>query len=96
MEGFERETQAFIQWCSEYFLEVKNVIDFGQNKITVPPCKINGDIAERVSTYKYLGVEIDHQLKFSQLAESKSRKLQQRLFFLRKVNSFRASSTCCQ
>ena len=68
------------------------VIDFSKNKITVPPAKIKGELVERVPSYKNLGVEIDDHLKFSVCAQSKSNKLQQRLFFLRKLNHFRVES----
>ena len=48
---------------------------------------------ERVKTYKYLGVEIDDQLKFDKCAASKVKKLQQRMFFFRKLRSFNVE-TC--
>ncbi len=95
MEGFDREIEGFIQWCSDHFLEVNAkktkdmVIDFSKSKVIVPPSNINGEEIERVTTYKYLGVEIDSQLKFNDLAMSKYRKLQQRLFFLRRLSYFR-------
>ena len=95
IEGFEKELDHFIKWCSEHFLEInvkktkEMVIDFSRNKNTVPPSLINDQTIERVSTYKYLGVEIDDNLKFDECARNKTKKLQQRLFFLRKLNQFR-------
>lgn len=62
VSGFQRELQGFTQWCSENFLEInvkktkEMVINFSKNRMIVPPSNINGELVERVSTYKYLGV----------------------------------------
>ncbi len=56
------------------------VIDFSKNKITVSLPNIYVESVERVSTNKYLGVKIDDQFKFSELAGGESRKLQKRSF----------------
>ena len=57
------------------------LIDFRKNKTEVPPIIIEGEVVERVKVYKYLGIEIDNQLKIALLAKSNYNQLQQRLFF---------------
>ena len=72
------------------------LIDFRKNKTEVPPIIIEGEVVERVTVYKYLGIEINNQLKFDSCAKSKFNKLQQRLFFLRKLNSFNVDRAILQ
>ena len=75
LEGFEREMQSFIKWCTNYFLVVnvkktkEMVLDFNKKGIIVPPSNVNGEVVERVSTYRYLGVEIDNKLTFKECAK---------------------------
>ena len=47
------------------------IIDFNKKGIIVPPLNINGVVVERVTTYTYLGVEIDNKLTFNEQNESK-------------------------
>lgn len=95
VSGFQRELQGFTHWCSENFLEInvkktkEMVINFSKNKITVPSSEINGELVERVATYKYLGVEIDSKLTFNECALKKTKKMHQRMYFLRKLYNFR-------
>ncbi|KAK0146668.1 RNA-directed DNA polymerase from mobile element jockey [Merluccius polli] len=100
--GFEREVQGFINWCSDNFLQVnvkktkEMLIDFSKKGILVSPSEINGEQIERVSSYKYLGIEIDDKLCFNHCAQTKCKKLQQRMLFLRKLNDFRLDSSILQ
>uniref|UniRef100_A0A9J7XIF0 Reverse transcriptase domain-containing protein n=1 Tax=Cyprinus carpio carpio TaxID=630221 RepID=A0A9J7XIF0_CYPCA len=95
VSGFQRELQGFTQWCTEHFLEInvkktkEMVINFSKNRMIVPPSNINGELVERVSTYKYLGVEIDSKLTFNECALNKIKKMHQRMYLLRKLYNFR-------
>ena len=80
-EGLDREKAKFIQ-------TKEMEIDFRRNKIPLPPTKINGESVHRVTTYKYLGIEIYKHLKFNGCAFAMIRKLQQRMFFECKLNHF--------
>lgn len=53
------------------------VKNFSKNNITVLPSKFNSEEVEGVSTSKYLRIDFDDQWKVSELARSKSKKLQQ-------------------
>ena len=81
LEGFEREVQGFINWCTDNFLVVnvkktkEMIVDFNKKGIIVPPSNINGVVVERVTTYTYLGVEIDNKLTFNECAQNKSKRL---------------------
>ena len=46
-----------------------------------------------VQTYKYLGVVIDVKLKWVEQASAVSKKINKRMFFLRKLNSFNVDKT---
>ena len=69
------------------------VIDFRKNKSVIPTLDIRGHSIERVSEYKYLGTIFDDQLKFDKYSKSIYSKLNQRLYFLRKLYSFRIDNT---
>lgn len=95
IEGFESKVHGFISWCTDNFLQVnvkktkEMVIGFSKKGTPRPPSRINGKQIERVSSYKYLGIEIDDRLCFNECAKNKCKKLQQRMFFLRKLRGFR-------
>jgi hypothetical protein len=55
-------------------------IIFRWNKTSLPLQRSLGN-QSIVTTYKYLGIEIDNKLKFSDSAFAKMKKLQQRMFF---------------
>ena len=98
LEGFEREMQGFIKWCTNNFLVVnvkktkEMVLDFNKKGTIVPPLNVNGEVVERVATYTYLGVEIDNKLTFKECAHNRTKKLQNGMFFHRKLNYFKIDS----
>ena len=102
LDRFTHEETHFIQLCDDNYLKVyvnktkEMVFDFRKKKSSVMPVVIKDECVETVSVYKYLGVEIDNQLKFYTCTKSKYSKLQQRLFFLRKLNSFYVDKTILQ
>ena len=54
---------------------------------------IQGTVIETVEEYKYLGTIIDYKLTWSANTLAKYSKVQQRLYFLRKLHSFNADAT---
>ena len=85
----------FVSWCDEAFLQLNTsktkdmAIDF-RRKVSNPPTQtsIKGSNIEIVEQYKYLGTVIDKDLKFNLNSDMVCKKGQQRLYFLRKLNSF--------
>ena len=85
----------FVSWCDRSFLQLNisktkdMVVDFRRKQPgSPPPTYIKGSSIEVVDHYKYLGTVIDNNLKFDINTDSICRKGQQRLYFLRKLNSF--------
>lgn len=84
----------FIQWRTGKILQVSGkktkemLVDFSMDGIIVSPSKIDDEKAEQVITHKSLVIEIDKELRFNHCAESKCRRLQQRMFFPQKTECF--------
>lgn len=90
VDGTKRETQDFLQRCSNSFHDVN------RKKINETVIDFRDELVEQVSAYKYLGVEIDDKLVFQECALNQSKKPQQRTFFLGKPNQFRSDSRVLQ
>ena len=69
------------------------IFDFRSQPTDIAPVVIDGNIIEQVHTYKYLGVIIDNKLKWDEQASAVSKKINKRMFFLRKLNSFHVDKT---
>ena len=71
---------------------------FGGGRTTQPPKPIFIDTqeVETVKCFKYLGTLLDESLSFCDLVDYVYKKVQQRLFLLRKVNSFDVSQHILQ
>ena len=84
----------FVSWCDKSFLKINvlktkdMVVDFRKSPPSPKLTDIKGEKLELVDSYKYLGVIVDNKLCFEPQADAISKKVQQRLFFLRKMNSF--------
>ena len=94
-ENVYRESiNSFVQWCEEHFLllNVKKtkelIIDFRIKKSLLCPLLVKNEEVEQVETYKYLGVTIDEKVNWNAHAKTVLKKLNSRLYFLRKLNSF--------
>ena len=89
---------TFCDWCDEHYLllNVKKtkelIIDFRVKKDPLLPVTIKDQVVEIVNTYKYLGVIIDDKLDRDAHVSKVNSKMSQRLFFLRKLNSFHIDS----
>lgn len=85
---------AFVKWCDDNFLDLnvlktkELIIDFRQNSDEPKASTIHGEDVQIVDTYKYLGTVFDSQLKFDVNTESVVKRGQQRIYLMRKLNSF--------
>ena len=66
------------------------VVDFQRAPTHHPPLIINGDAVERVNSTNFLGVHLTEDLSWSSNTASLARKVQQRLYFLRRLKRARA------
>ena len=99
-EQHYRDTvKNFTSWCDEHFLllNIKKtkelIIDFRLKKDPLDKLTIKNESVEVVKTYKYLGVTIDDELDWHTHSNITFKKMNQRLFFLRKLRSFNIDST---
>ena len=91
---YQNEVQGFVGWCQENFLTVnvaktkELIVDFRIHKDPLDPITINDQKVEIITSYKYLGMYIDNDLKWSVHANNLLKSCNQRLYFLRKLNLF--------
>lgn len=68
------------------------VINFGRNNGVPDPVHIKEVEAERVDSYRYLGVIIDKKLNLQENSNAILKKAQPRMYCLRKLRSFNVKS----
>ena len=91
---FLNEIERFVSWCARHSLHLnvsktKDVIfDFIKNETDHPVIEIGGERVERVSDYKYLDVTVNERLDWSVHADNVLSKVNQRMYFVRKLNCF--------
>jgi hypothetical protein len=91
---FERTVTHFINMCVADNLKLnvtktkEMIVDFRKQR-THESTIINNEVVERVDTYKYLGVSIQQDLKWSVHVNKQTKKATQRLYHLRKLREFR-------
>ncbi len=69
-------------------------IDFRKIQ-TCQPTLIKGEPIESVTDYKYLGIVLDHKLKWDTWTDLVNTKTQQRMYFLAKLLSFNVHNSTC-
>ena len=88
---------ALVDWCDNNYLLLnvaktkEVVVDFRKYQSTHSPLVIKGEAVEQVAQHKYLGSIIDNKLDWTANCQSLIKKGNQRLYFLRKLNSFGVS-----
>ncbi|KAI4883500.1 hypothetical protein NFI96_024962 [Prochilodus magdalenae] len=97
--GQEREYRSlvedFVEWCTTNHLKLnitktkEMCIDFRRFRPSQQPISIKGVDVEVVRSYKYLGVHLDERLDWSVNTDMVYKKAQSRLYFLRRLGSFR-------
>ena len=91
---FLKEIERFVSWCARHSLQLNvsktkdMIFDFRKNVYSHSAIEISGESVERVSDYKYLGVTVNERLDWSVHAENVLSKVNQRMYFVRKLNYF--------
>ena len=95
---YKEAINNFTSWCSDnkLFLNADKtkevIIDFRIKPSPILPVVINNQIIEQVNSYKYLGITIDNKLNWDLQANSVTKKINKRMFFLRKLCKFNVDS----
>ena len=90
---YRSDIDHFVSWCVANCLELnvvktkELVIDFRSGVRHPTPVNINGQHIEIVHSYKYMGTTIGDKLRWDDNAMNLYKKGQQRLYFLRKLNT---------
>ena len=71
----------------------KMIVDFRKNPTVFSPVIINDQSVEVVQEYKYLGTVLDHKLTFESQVDAICKKAHQRMYFYRKLSSFKVDNT---
>ncbi len=90
---YKHEVQNFVQWCDKHFLSIstKKTVEMMFDPKSIGdhlPVVINGQNIVQVDSCRYLGIHIDNKLTWSVQVENVCIRIQQRLFFLRRLRVF--------
>ena len=95
---YREQVDTFVTWCDDNHLVLNTsktkeiVIDFRKKKFQEPDLvAIKNANVERVETHKYLGVIFDNKLNFSANTEAIIKRVNPRLYCLRKLRSFQVN-----
>lgn len=92
---YRESVVAFTKWCSDNFLELnvkktkEMCVDFRMSLTVHEPLYINDELVETVTEYKYLGTIIDNTFNFNANVDAVFRKVNSRLYFVRKLNKLK-------
>ena len=92
---YRTAVQKLVEWCDENLLLLnisktkKLVTDFRRNDSSPVPLQIKGQQVEIVHQYKYLGTILDDKLDWTENSTMLLKKGNQRLYFLKRLKSFR-------
>ncbi len=92
------EVERLTTWCQDNCLSLnvsktkELIVDFRKRQQrTYTPLMISGTPVERVSSFKYLGVNISEDLTWTTHIQTQVKKARQRLYHLRQLRKFRVS-----
>jgi hypothetical protein len=94
---FLDQLDTFTSYCASNYLELnvsktkEMIIDYRVDPPTPDAAMIKDSSVDRVETYKYLGVVIDNKLNWHAHIDNLIKKLNSKMFCLRKLNSFNVS-----
>ena len=89
----------FVKWCDDSYLKFNGcktkelIIDLRKHSQSPGKTTIHDQEVEIVTKYKYLGTVFDIKLRWDDNTEAIVKKCLQRLYFLRKLNSFSVDKT---
>ena len=92
---YKEEVSNFVLWCKNHFLRLnvsktkEMVFDFRLGNIHHESTYIDGQEVQFVENYKYLGININNKLDWHIHASSVISKINQRFYFVRKLNYFK-------
>ena len=95
---YHKQTENFVNWWDKNYLYLnvskmkKMCIDFRRNQRCPKPVYIKGKAVEKVDTYKYLGVVFDSKLNWKENINSMLKKVNLRMYCMRKLRSFPVNS----
>ncbi len=94
------EVERLTSWCQDNCLSLnvsktnELIVDFRKRQQQpYTPLMISGTPVERVSSFKYLGVNISEDLTWTAHIQTQVKKARQRLYHLRQLRKFRVSPT---
>ena len=99
LANYKLEVSNFVNWCDNHFLQLnvkktkELIVDFRIKDNCHDLLNIKDESVERVSEFKYLGIIFDEKLEWHSQTNKVQKKLNQRLFFMRKLNSFHIDKT---
>lgn len=92
---YREEVENLVQWCQDNNLSLnvaktkELVVDFRKRKrVELTPLMIQGNAVERVSSFKFLGINITNNLTWDLHTTGIVGRAQQRLFHLRRLRKF--------
>ena len=91
---YVNQVNSFVDYCKDNYLELnvsktkELVIDYRKQKPDLDHIMINNSAVQRTNNYKYLGVVIDDNLMWHDHINHLCKKLNPRLFCLRKLYKF--------
>uniref|UniRef100_A0A669B6E2 Reverse transcriptase domain-containing protein n=1 Tax=Oreochromis niloticus TaxID=8128 RepID=A0A669B6E2_ORENI len=93
--AYREEVMALYEWCLENNLTLnisktrEMIVDYRKRPVREhQPIHINGVKVERVSSFKFLGVNITEDFSWTLHTDTAIRKARQRLYFLRRLRRF--------
>ena len=92
--SYRSSVESLVDWCDSNHLLLnvaktkEMVVDFRRDQPRPTPLVIKGEEVEMVDQYRYLGSIIDNKLDWSANCQALLGRGNQRLYFLRKLNSF--------
>ena len=99
LKNYKNEIERFTTWCDDHclLLNVKKtkelIFDFRKKNNNHTNIVIKDEIVDRVSEFKYLGVIFDENLDWESQACRVNKKINQRLYFMRKLYSYKIENT---
>ncbi len=94
------EVERLTSWCQDNCLSLnvsktkEQIVDLRKRQQRpYTPLMISGTPVERVSSFKYLGVNISEDLTWTTHMQTQVKKARQRLYHLRQLRKFRVSPT---
>ena len=102
VSAYLKQIQSFVNYCKDNYLELnvkktqELIIDYRRNMPTHVPVKINDNEVQQTTKYKYLGLVMDDQLNWHLHFEFLCKKLNSRLFCLRKMSKFKVNAKVLQ